>query len=186
MLVVLLFHELGHAIHDVVSKTEYARFHGPGGTVIDFGEAPSQMLENWCFIPEQLRKLSKHYSYISPEYLELWKSRNEGEARPPEQVPDFLIERIVGRQKNDALHYLGQISMSLFDMAVYQPKDGEDLAKMDFAKMWNDLRSETCSFDNPSVLGKGEDTDDDYGNGYTNFRHIIKGDYDAGYYSYLL
>lgn len=52
--VVTLFHELGHGIHDMVSKTLYARFHGSGGTVVDFGEATNQMLENWCWDPSQL------------------------------------------------------------------------------------------------------------------------------------
>ncbi|KAI7212854.1 hypothetical protein KC343_g8340 [Hortaea werneckii] len=45
--VVILFHELGHGIHDLVAKTEFARFHG-ASTAEDFNEAPSQMLEHWC------------------------------------------------------------------------------------------------------------------------------------------
>jgi Zn-dependent oligopeptidase len=40
--VVTLFHELGHGIHDLVSRTIYSRFHGTS-TVRDFVEAPSQM-----------------------------------------------------------------------------------------------------------------------------------------------
>ena len=48
--VVTLFHELGHGIHDLAGRTKYSRFHGTS-VVRDFVEAPSQMLENWCWTP---------------------------------------------------------------------------------------------------------------------------------------
>ena len=81
--VTTLFHELGHGIHDLVSRTTYSRFHGTN-TVRDFVEAPSQMLENWCWTPSQLKALSRHYSTLSSEYLEAWKGAAEvtqGQAR---------------------------------------------------------------------------------------------------------
>ncbi|KAB5540212.1 hypothetical protein GE09DRAFT_1205660 [Coniochaeta sp. 2T2.1] len=40
--VVLLFHELGHGIHDLSGRCKYSRFHG-AETVMDFNEAPSQI-----------------------------------------------------------------------------------------------------------------------------------------------
>ncbi|KJR84138.1 metallopeptidase MepB [Sporothrix schenckii 1099-18] len=55
--VVTLFHELGHGIHDLAGRTEFSRFHGTS-TVRDFVEAPSQMLENWCWSPPQIRPLA--------------------------------------------------------------------------------------------------------------------------------
>ncbi|KAJ6043217.1 peptidase family M3-domain-containing protein [Penicillium canescens] len=45
--VVTIFHELGHAIHDLMAKTTYSTFYGTKSTE-DFAEAPSQILENWC------------------------------------------------------------------------------------------------------------------------------------------
>ncbi|CRK41272.1 hypothetical protein BN1723_018810, partial [Verticillium longisporum] len=48
--VVTLFHELGHGIHDLAGRTKHSRFHGTS-VVRDFVEAPSQMLENWCWTP---------------------------------------------------------------------------------------------------------------------------------------
>lgn len=71
--VVTLFHELGHGIHDLVGRTTYSRFHGTS-VVRDFVEAPSQMLENWCWTPSQLKSLSNHYS-------------------TGEKIPDDLIEK---------------------------------------------------------------------------------------------
>jgi metallopeptidase MepB len=82
-----LFHELGHGIHDLVAKTQYARFHSTM-TVIDFGEAPSQMLENWCWTPKTLKSLSKHYSTLSPEYFKAWEEESKGEPHPSAQIPD--------------------------------------------------------------------------------------------------
>src|SRR3569833_47957 len=47
-----LFHEIGHGIHNLVTRTTYADHHMM--IVRDFVEAPSQMLENWCWIPSML------------------------------------------------------------------------------------------------------------------------------------
>lgn len=44
--VTILFHEMGHLFHELLSRTQYSRFHGTT-IALDFAEAPSQMLENW-------------------------------------------------------------------------------------------------------------------------------------------
>jgi thimet oligopeptidase len=47
-------------MHCLCSEVEISRF---AGTRVerDFVEAPSQMLENWCWEAEPLKRLSSHY-----------------------------------------------------------------------------------------------------------------------------
>jgi Zn-dependent oligopeptidase len=70
--VVTFFHEMGHVFHGLLSKTRFQRFHGTR-VARDFVEAPSQMLENWCWEPKVLEKMSSHYKTkepLSPELVE--------------------------------------------------------------------------------------------------------------------
>lgn len=75
--VVTFFHEMGHVFHGLLSNTRFARFHGTA-VARDFVEAPSQMLENWCWEPRVLEKMSSHYEKKEP-------------------LPADLIEKIVKR-----------------------------------------------------------------------------------------
>ncbi|KAK6521953.1 hypothetical protein TWF281_002526 [Arthrobotrys megalospora] len=154
--VVTLFHELGHGIHDLVSRTIYSRFHGTN-TVGDFVEAPSQMLENWCWEPEQLRELSSHY-------------------QTGESLPDDLISSLIkSKHVNDGLFNLRQLHFGIFDMRVHELTLPEDKG-IDSSATYNNLRSEIAGLDGPS--------DPKFGQGQTTFGHLMGG-YDAGYYGYL-
>ncbi|KAK4499573.1 hypothetical protein PRZ48_010090 [Zasmidium cellare] len=179
--VVTLFHELGHGIHDLVSKTIYSRFHGTS-TVRDFVEAPSQMLENWCWTPSQIKSLSKHWSYLSPEYTKQFKEQaGNGESQPAESMPDDLIESIIRTQHvNDALFNLRQLHFGSFDMLVHEPASHEDVKKLDVSETYNKLRKDISKLDGPEELGE----DYHWGHGQATFGHLIGG-YDAGYYGYL-
>ena len=181
--VVTLFHELGHGIHDLVSRTTYSRFHGTS-TVRDFVEAPSQMLENWCWTPSQLKSLSRHYSSLSAEYLQAWREQAGGdskEAKPAEKIPDQLIANLIKtKHVNDALFNLRQLHFGIFDMTVHEPGSHEAIEALKVSETYNELRKEISQLDGPEVLGEGSA----WGNGEATFGHLIGG-YDAGYYGYL-
>ncbi|KAE8441568.1 hypothetical protein EG329_004687 [Mollisiaceae sp. DMI_Dod_QoI] len=159
--VVTLFHELGHGIHDLAGRTKYSRFHGTS-VVRDFVEAPSQMLENWCWTPSQLKSLSKHYE-------------------TGEKIPDDLIEKQISvKHVNDALFNLRQLHFGLFDMTVHTPKSHEEIENLKVPELYNELRTEISGLKGPEALGLKSD----WGNGQATFGHLIGG-YDAGYYGYL-
>lgn len=55
-----LFHEFGHALHQLLSNSTYP---GVSGTSVprDFVELPSQIMEHWVLEPEVLKVYAKHY-----------------------------------------------------------------------------------------------------------------------------
>ncbi|KAI9930219.1 hypothetical protein ASPWEDRAFT_147909 [Aspergillus wentii DTO 134E9] len=178
--VVTLFHELGHGIHDLVSKTLYSRFHGTN-TVWDFVETPSQMLENWCWTPSQLKALSKHYTSLSPEYLASWQEETGSNAQPPAEIPDDMINNIIRtKHVNDAIFNLRQLHFGIFDMTVHQGESHEAIEKLPISATFNRLRKEITHMHGPESLGMG----DEWGHGEATFGHLMGG-YDAGYYGYL-
>ena len=174
--VTTLFHELGHGIHDLVSRTTYSRFHGTN-TVRDFVEAPSQMLENWCWTPSQLKSLSRHYSTLSPEYYAAWQEHAGADvAKPEEHIPDDLIEKLIKTKNlNGALFNLRQLHFGIFDMTIHEPKDHASLEALNITETYNGLRKDISKIDGPEVLGEGNG----WGNGQATFGHLMGG-YDAG------
>ncbi|CAG8971005.1 hypothetical protein HYALB_00007675 [Hymenoscyphus albidus] len=159
--VVTLFHELGHGIHDLAGRTRYSRFHGTS-VVRDFVEAPSQMLENWCWTASQLKSLSSHY---------LTK----------EQISDDLLEKqISSKHVNDALFNLRQLHFGIYDMTIHTPSSHAKAEAFKLSGLYNDLRVQISGIKGPEELG----LKNDWGNGEATFGHLIGG-YDAGYYGYL-
>jgi len=72
--VTTLYHELGHALHDLLSNTTYPLLAGTN-VARDFVELPSQFMENWALEPEVLKSYAKHYQTGEP-------------------IPDELIQKI--------------------------------------------------------------------------------------------
>ncbi|MDD8026231.1 MAG: M3 family metallopeptidase [Acidobacteriota bacterium] len=60
-----LFHEFGHALHDLLSNVTYESL---GGTNVprDFVELPSQIMENWASDSEVIKTYAKHYKTGQP------------------------------------------------------------------------------------------------------------------------
>ncbi|KAG6866294.1 hypothetical protein C0991_006390 [Blastosporella zonata] len=116
--VVTFFHEMGHVFHGLLSKTKFARFHGTS-VARDFVEAPSQMLENWCWEPKVLEQMSSHYETKKP-------------------LSPELIEKIIkSRYVNVGMFYLRQLFFAKFDLKVHTEREGED-----YTALWNNLREQ--------------------------------------------
>ena len=106
--VVTLFHEFGHILHMSLTKADFARFSG-ANTEWDFVEAPSQIMENWCWSTEVLGRFARHYETGEP-------------------IPVDLVNQLVAaRDLNVALHNLRQISFGWLDMGMHGPREDRDL-----------------------------------------------------------
>lgn len=55
-----LFHEFGHALHNLLSEVKYKSLSGTS-VAGDFVELPSQIMENWAMHPDVLKIYAKHY-----------------------------------------------------------------------------------------------------------------------------
>ncbi|KAF5596570.1 hypothetical protein FPCIR_3976 [Fusarium pseudocircinatum] len=174
--IVSLFHELGHGVHDLVARTNYVAFHGHRSPP-DFAEALSVMLEKWCWMEPELKRLGLHYTRTDPQLKEKWLREHPGEELPPAQIPDDMIERLTqGRQVTRSLWFLRQMVYARFDMAVHHPKSHAELLRMDFTKIYYDLMEKLWLVRAPEP--------DDQGYPHADLGHLVSG-YDAGYYSYL-
>ncbi|XP_041475989.1 thimet oligopeptidase-like isoform X1 [Lytechinus variegatus] len=94
------FHEFGHVMHQLCGHTKF-RFFSGNRVERDFVEAPSQMLENWCWQAETLARLSGHYK--------------DGSALPAEMV-DKLVK---ARNANAGVFNLRQILLGTFDQTIH-------------------------------------------------------------------
>jgi thimet oligopeptidase len=103
--VTTFFHEFGHVMHQICSEAQFSRF---SGTAVerDFVEAPSQMLENWCWTEEGLARLSSLHT------------------DPSQKLPAELLQKLVA-SKNANAGYANkrQIVLGTFDQTIHtKPK----------------------------------------------------------------
>lgn len=97
------FHEFGHLLHMTLSK---ARIESQAGANVawDFVETPSQIMENWVWDKEVLKRLSRHY-----------KTGEKMEAK--------MIERIIkGKVHMNAYFYTRQLIQGKLDMDLHLGK----------------------------------------------------------------
>ncbi len=111
--VVTLFHEMGHALHHLLSNVSENSVSGVNGVEWDAVEFPSQLLENFAYEPQVLQMFARHY-------------------QDQTILSNSMIEKLV-RAKNfqSALSLLRQIEFSLFDfqlhMKCYQQEEIQEL-----------------------------------------------------------
>jgi len=100
--VLTLFHEFGHALHELLSQCTYYRVSGTN-VPIDFVELPSQFMENWAVEPAVMKVYAKHYLTGEP-------------------IPDELIEKI-----HNARHFNQGFATTEYLAAAYLDMDWHTL-----------------------------------------------------------
>ncbi|KAG9504834.1 hypothetical protein J7337_004812 [Fusarium musae] len=76
----------------------------------DFAEALSVMLEKWCWMEPELKRLGLHYTRTDPQLKEKWLREHPGEELPPAQIPDDMIQILTqGQQVTRSLWFLRQM-----------------------------------------------------------------------------
>jgi peptidyl-dipeptidase Dcp len=65
-----LFHEFGHALHQILSDVTYPSIAGTS-VARDFVELPSQLYEHWLEVPEVLREFATHAETDAPMPAEM-------------------------------------------------------------------------------------------------------------------
>jgi thimet oligopeptidase len=81
--VVVFFHEFGHLVHWILGgQQQWAGISGISsiGLEADFGEAPSQMLEEWMRSPQVLATFAHHYKTGEPISADLVARMNRASA----------------------------------------------------------------------------------------------------------
>jgi peptidyl-dipeptidase Dcp len=106
-----LFHEFGHALHNLLSNTEYT-----SGVSRDFVELPSQIMEHWVFEPEVMKVYAKHY-------------------QTGEVIPDALIEKIEKAGKfNQGFTTIEYLAASSLDMEYHSLTEPVEINIGEFEK----------------------------------------------------
>ena len=67
-----LFHEFGHALHQMLSNVTYGMISGTN-VALDFVELPSQLYEHWLEVPEVLEKHALHVETGAPMPADMLK-----------------------------------------------------------------------------------------------------------------
>ncbi|MGJ0289311.1 M3 family metallopeptidase [Aliarcobacter cryaerophilus] len=100
--VVTLFHEMGHALHHLLSKVEEPTVSGISGVAWDVVEFPSQFLEYFSYDRDILKLFAKHY-------------------KSGETLDDEAINRLI-KAKNfqSSMATVRQIEFALFDFKLHQ------------------------------------------------------------------
>ncbi|CBI24550.3 unnamed protein product, partial [Vitis vinifera] len=119
-----LFHEFGHALHSLLSRTDYQHFSGTR-VVLDLAETPSNLFEYYAWDYRVLRKFARHYS-------------------TGEVIPEKLVESMQGARKMFAATDLQrQIFYALIDQTLF----GEELSRQrDTTSVVADLKRQYTSW----------------------------------------
>ncbi|CEQ41605.1 SPOSA6832_03339 [Sporobolomyces salmonicolor] len=156
--VVTFMHELGHAYHGLLSRTQV----GPSwhfrwkSSLIRLRRIPTTVRQvPWTWNADILRRTSCHYQNKEP------------------LSSDLIAKLIKSRNVNQGLFNLRQLFFGKYDMAVHTTE--YNIGDEGMSKLWCDLREKISlvQVDEKDQVG-----------GQSGFAHIAGG-YSAGYYGYL-
>lgn len=112
-----LFHEFGHALHSLLSRTEFQHMSGTRAPM-DFVETPSHLFENYVWDREFLQQLA-----IDPNTSSV--------------IPDITVEQLRRqRYEFNGIEKLNQIIYAQFDQRLHSaPPSGNDTSTAIFARL---------------------------------------------------
>lgn len=114
-----LFHEFGHVLQMSLATSKYASLTGDN-VAWDYIETHSQLLENWAWQPQVLKKISSHY-------------------KTGQQIPVELINSMVqARHAGEATAFLRQNFLGQFDLEAHAKNRRVNTTKL-YAKMMRDI-----------------------------------------------
>lgn len=156
--VTTLFHEFGHALHGLLSNVRYPRLAGTN-VPRDFVEFPSQINENWAFLPSVVTRYARH-------------------CETGDMIPAALVEKIGRAAKaGQGFSTAEYLAACVIDMAWHTLT----------AEQARELRAQGVGivkqFESEALRKAGLDIEPRYSSTY--FNHIFAGGYSAGYWSYL-
>ena len=95
-----LFHEFGHALHQMLSDVTYESVSGTS-VARDFVELPSQLYEHWLEVPQVLAEFATH-------------------ARTGKQMPKELLDKVLGAANFDmGFQTVEYVASALVDLAFH-------------------------------------------------------------------
>ena len=119
--VITLFHEFGHGLHHMLTKQTFIGVSGINGVEWDAVELPSQFMENWCWQPDCIAKISAHYETNEP-------------------LPNELIEKLLAAKNfRSATKMVRQLRFGLFDLSIHMSKPEQ----VDPLRVWREIGAKT-------------------------------------------
>ncbi|MEQ9259539.1 MAG: M3 family metallopeptidase [Roseovarius sp.] len=96
-----LFHEFGHALHQMLSNVTYESLSGTN-VARDFVELPSQLYEHWLEVPEVLAEFATH-------------------AETGEPMPEAMLEKVLGAATFDmGFQTVEYVASAMVDLAFHE------------------------------------------------------------------
>lgn len=121
--VITLFHEMGHALHHMLTQVNERDISGINGVEWDAVELPSQFMENFCWEWAVIRSMTAHVHTGEP-------------------LPRALFDRMVAARNYQAgMVTMRQIEFALFDMLLHT---SHDPARDDYRALLDAVRAEVA------------------------------------------